>query len=142
MQQETLRSTVIPGLRYRDAHAAIEWLCSVLGFERRLVVPHGEGEIAHAQLTLGGGMIMLGSMRDDEHGRHVVASEPGGKLTQAAYIVVSDSDIEALYEHVKAKGARIVMELEEQPYGGSLFAVRDPEGQLWSIGSYDPWVEE
>lgn len=142
MQQETLRSTVIPGLRYRDAHAAIEWLCSVLGFERRLVAPHGEDEIAHAQLTLGGGMVMLGSMRDDEHGHHVVASEPEGKLTQAAYIVVSESDIGALYEHVKAKGARIVMELEEQPYGGSLFAVRDPEGQLWSIGSYDPWAEE
>ena len=142
MPQETLRSTVIPGLRYRDAHAAIEWLCSVLGFERRLVVPHGEDKIAHAQLTLGGGMVMLGSMRDDEHGHHVVASEPEGKLTQAAYIVVSESDIKALYEHVKAKGARIVMELEEQPYGGSLFAVRDPEGQLWSIGSYDPWVEE
>ena len=140
MQQETLRSTVIPGLRYRDAHAAIEWLCSVLGFERRLVVPHGEDEIAHAQLTLGGGMVMLGSMRDDVHGHHVVASELGGKLTQAAYIVVSD--IEALYEHVQAKGANIVMELEAQPYGGSLFAVRDPEGQLWSIGSYDPWVEE
>ena len=48
----------------------------------------------------------------------------------------------ALYEHVQAKGANIVMELEEQPYSGSLFAVRDPEGQLWSIGSYDPWVEE
>ena len=52
MQQETPRSTVIPGLRYRDAHAAIEWLCSVLGFERRLVAPHGEDEIAHAQLTV------------------------------------------------------------------------------------------
>lgn len=142
MSQETLRSTVIPGLRYRDAHAAIEWLCSVLGFERRLVVPHGENDIAHAQLTLGGGMVMLGSMRDDEHGHHVIASEPEGKLTQAAYIVVDDSDIQALYERVKAKGARIVMELEEQPYGGSLFAVRDPEGQLWSIGSYDPWAEE
>ena len=142
MQQKTPRSAVIPGLRYRDAHAAIEWLCSVLGFERRLVAPHGEDKIAHAQLTLGGGMVMLGSMRDDEHGHHVVASEPEGKLTQAAYIVVSESDIEALYEHVKAKDARIVMELEEQPYGGSLFAVRDPEGQLWSIGSYDPWVEE
>ena len=72
-------------------------------------------------------MVMLGSMRDDVHGHHVVASEPGGKLTQAAYIVVSD--IEALYEHVQAKGANIVMELEAQPYGGSLFAVRDPEGE-------------
>jgi len=69
MPQETLRSTIIPGLRYRDARAAIvEWLCRVLGLERRLAAPHGEDEIAHAQLALGGGMVMLGSMRDDERG--------------------------------------------------------------------------
>ena len=55
----------IPGLHYRDAPAAIEWLCNVLGFERQLVVPGEDGTIAHAQLTLGNGMIMLGSTRDD-----------------------------------------------------------------------------
>jgi uncharacterized glyoxalase superfamily protein PhnB len=27
------RSTVMPALRYRDAPAATEWLCRVLGFE-------------------------------------------------------------------------------------------------------------
>ena len=35
------RSTVIPALRYRDAHAAIDWLCNVIGFERHAVF---EGE--------------------------------------------------------------------------------------------------
>jgi uncharacterized glyoxalase superfamily protein PhnB len=50
-------------------------------------------------------------------------------------------DVRALYERVQAAGANIVMEFTEQHYGGSLFAVRDPEGQLWNIGSYDPWAE-
>ena len=59
-------------------------------------------------------------------------------MTQNAYIVVGD--IEAAYERVKAAGANIVYELEEQSYGGSLFSVRDPEGQLWHLGSYDPWA--
>jgi len=54
------RSTVIPCLRYRDAPAAIEWLCQTFGFEKQLVVPNGDGAIAHAQLTFGNGMIMLG----------------------------------------------------------------------------------
>ena len=31
------KSTIIPGLRYRDAPAAIEWLCRVLGFEKHVV---------------------------------------------------------------------------------------------------------
>ena len=53
-------SLVIPCLRYRDAPAAIEWLCSVFGFEKHLVVANDDGSIAHAQLALGGGMVMLG----------------------------------------------------------------------------------
>jgi len=28
------RATIIPGLRYRNAPAAIEWLCKVFGFEK------------------------------------------------------------------------------------------------------------
>lgn len=129
---------IIPGMRYRDAHAAIDWLCDVLGFERHLVVPNGEGGVAHAQLKRGGGMIMLGSAVDDPN-EMVLPSTPGGTLTQCALVVVSD--IESLYEHVKGTGANIVMELTEQFYGGSLFSVRDPEGQLWHVGSYDPWAE-
>ena len=48
---------------------------------------------------------------------------------------------EGCYARVKAVGANITMELTEQHYGGSLFGVRDPEGQLWHVGSYDPWAE-
>ena len=46
------RSTVIPGLRYRDAPAAIEWLCRAFGFEKHAVYPNPDGSIAHAQLVL------------------------------------------------------------------------------------------
>ena len=64
---------------------------------------------------------------------------PGGALTQSVCIVAAD--VEERYERAKAAGANIVMELAPQHYGGSLFAVRDPEGQLWHVGSYDPWAE-
>ena len=63
------RSTVIPALRYRDAPAAIEWLCSVLGFTRHAVYEGAGGVINHAELALGGGMIMLGSMKENEKGK-------------------------------------------------------------------------
>ena len=129
---------VVPGMTYRDAPAAIDWLCDVLGFERRLVVPGENGTVPHAQLTLGNAMIMLGSAFDDPNAM-VVPPTPDGKLTQCAYIVVDD--IQAHYERAKAAGANIVVELTDQHYGGSLFGVRDPEGQLWHVGSYDPWVE-
>ena len=45
------RATVIPCLRYRDAPAAIEWLCENFGFEKQLVVPNDDGTIAHARLS-------------------------------------------------------------------------------------------
>ena len=139
MGQNDRRGNIIPGMRYRDAYAAIDWLCEVLGFERRLVVPDGEGGVAHAELTLGSGMIMLGSDSGNAND-FVVPPSPDGALTQNAYIIVPE--IEAAYERAKSAGANIVSELEEQHYGGSLFSVRDPEGQLWHLGSYNPWEEQ
>ncbi len=131
---------IIPGMRYRDAPAAIEWLCRAFGFSRHLVVPDENGGIAHAQLTLGNGMIMLGSYRDDgEYDRLVRLPQDAGGSTQAAYIVVDD--IEDHYRRAVESGARVVYELAEQDYGGKLYSALDPEGHLWNFGSYDPLAE-
>jgi uncharacterized glyoxalase superfamily protein PhnB len=128
-------ATIIPTLRYRDAPAAIDWLCRVLGFEAHFVVPGEEDHlIAHAQLTLGSGMIMLGIAREDDDASFVqLPPGPDEALTQAAYLVVPEIDTH--YAHSKARGADIVVDLAEQDYGGKLYAFRDPEGQFWNIGS-------
>jgi uncharacterized glyoxalase superfamily protein PhnB len=132
-------STVIPAMRYRDANAAIEWLCKAFGFEKHLMVPGENGTVAHAQLAFGNGMIMLGSAREDEFGQWVKPPrEIGGIGTQSAYVIVEDAD--AHYARAKAAGAEIVMEVEDQGYGGRLYSCRDPEGHLWSFGTYDPWA--
>jgi uncharacterized glyoxalase superfamily protein PhnB len=57
-----MNATIIPVLLYRDAPAAIEWLFQAFGFEKHLVVPNDDETIAHAQLSFGNGMIMLGSV--------------------------------------------------------------------------------
>ena len=134
------KGNIIPGMRYRDAPAAIDWLCDAFGFSRRLVVPDADGGIAHAQLVLGNGMIMLGSYRDeDEYDRLVRLPQDAGGSTQAAYIFIGE--IEAHYRRAVDAGARIVYELAEQDYGGKLYSALDPEGHLWNFGSYDPWAE-
>jgi len=87
------KSTIVPGLRYHDAPAAIEWLCNVLGFERHTVYPGPDGTIAHAELTLNGGMVMLGSQKDDAYGRSFKSpKELGGFETCSTYVVVPDAD--------------------------------------------------
>jgi len=135
------RSTVIPALRYRDAAAAIDWLCNVFGFNRHAVHDGPNGTIAHAELTLGGGMIMLGSEKDDDYGRNFKSpAELGGVETRSAYIVVEDAD--AAYARAQVARAEIVRPLQNTPYGSREFAVRDPEGHSWSAGTYDPWAAQ
>jgi len=132
------RATVIPCLRYRDAPAAIKWLCSTFGFEEQLVVPNPDGTIAHAQLRFGNGMIMLGSVVDSEYGRLIKQpDEIGGAETQSAYVIVADAD--AIYQRAKAAGAKIVLDIKDEDYGGRGFTCRDLEGRLWTFGTYDPW---
>lgn len=134
------RSTIIPGLKYRDAPAMIEWLIRAFGFEKQAVYGGDDGKIMHAQLTFGNGMIMLGSVGNDTPLSALVQqpSEIGGAETQSPYLVVTDCD--ALYRQAKAAGAEIVMDLEEKDYGGKGFTCRDPEGHIWHFGSYDPWA--
>lgn len=133
-------TTVIPTLRYADAPAAIEWLCRAFGFERHLVVPGEEGTIAHAQLVFGNGMVMLGSARESEFDAlHKTPGAVGGAVTQSPYIVVVDVD--AHYERAVAAGAEVVMPLRDEDYGGRDYSCRDPEGNVWNFGSYDPWAD-
>ena len=134
------RATVIPAMRYRDAPAAIEWLCQAFGFEKHAVYANPDGTIAHAQLVFGNGMVMLGSV--NEAAPHAALmrqpDEVGGVETQAPCLIVSDCD--AVYATAKAAGAAIVMEIADMDYGGRAFSCKDPEGHLWNVGSYDPWA--
>lgn len=134
-----VHSTVIPALRYRNAAAMIDWLGKAFGFERHAVYEGPEGTIAHAELTLNGGMIMLGSTKDDEYGRSFKSpDELGGVETRSVYIVVEDAD--AAYKRALDAGAKVVRPLADMPYGSREFAVKDPEGHSWSAGTYDPWA--
>ncbi len=131
-------STVIPALRYRNAPAAMEWLCGVLGFTRHAVYENPDGSIAHAELALDGGMIMLGSVKDDEYGRRFRSPDEAGNLeTRSAYIVVPDAD--AVYARAQAAGAAILRPIQDTNYGSREFTVIDPEGHSWGVGTYDPW---
>ena len=131
-------ATIIPCLRYRDALAAIDWLCRAFGFEKHAVYADN-GIVQHAQLTFGNGMIMLGSVENESAwGKRIVQpADIDRRETQAPCVVVSDCD--AHYAQAKAAGAEIVDELEAKEYGGKSYSCRDPEGHLWVFGSYDPW---
>jgi uncharacterized glyoxalase superfamily protein PhnB len=135
---ETKGSLIIPSVRYRDAHAGIAWLEKVLGLQRQAVFEGPDGRVAHAQLTYGGGMLMIGSTDTSPHAaRWVQPDEIGDRETAGMCLIVEDC--EAAYQKAKAAGAEIVGELHEPEYGGKAFNCKDPEGHVWWVGSYNPW---
>jgi uncharacterized glyoxalase superfamily protein PhnB len=131
----------MPSFRYNDAHAAIAWLESVLGFERKAVFDGPDGTVGHAELTFGEtGMIMLGSATNSSPypERMAMPSDTGGRVTSPVYVIVPDCD--PVYSKAKAAGAIILQELRTMDYGGKAFTVADPEGYVWAVGEYDPWA--
>ncbi|MBM3608211.1 MAG: glyoxalase [Alphaproteobacteria bacterium] len=134
-----MSGNIIPVMRYRNAPRMLEWLVEAFGFSRHAIYEDGKGGIAHAQLTLNGGMVMLASARDDAFGKLQSTPAALGGTTQSPYIIVNDPD--AAYERALAAGAKIFMLIKDEDYGGRGFICRDPEGHLWNFGSYDPWRE-
>jgi uncharacterized glyoxalase superfamily protein PhnB len=117
---------------------AIEFLCRAFGFEKKGVYENEGGTIAHAQLTLGNGMVMLGSAKDTDYGRMLVRPLEAGGVTMSVYVIVTDCD--AHFARAKAAGAEIVIEPITQDYGGRDYTCKDPEGHVWTFGTYDPWI--
>jgi len=135
MPQETAvqTPTIFPFLRYNDAPAAIDWLVRTFGFEKQLVVPGDDGVIAHAQLALGPGVVMLGSARGRAGGER--PDDPQA-VSHGIYVFVDDVD--GHYRRAQEAGAKIVSELFDTDYGSREYAALDPEGYYWSFGTYKP----
>ncbi len=122
--------TLYPMMRYRDAPAAIEFLERAFGFTEREVMANPDGTIAHAELSYGPSVFMLGTDRVDPiYG--------GGRAGQGwVYVAVDDPDPHC--ERARAAGAEIIIELHDTDYGSRDYAARDPEGNFWYFGTYRP----
>lgn len=136
------KATIIPCLRYADAPAAITFLCDAFGFQKHAVYADDKDPriVHHAQLVMGDAMVMLASLVDSEWAEKAgmkTVADAGGN-TQAPYIVIDDVDAHA--ERARSAGARTISEPTDQDYGGRVYSARDPEGNVWSFGSYDPWA--
>ncbi|MCX8253627.1 hypothetical protein RHAL1_02912 [Beijerinckiaceae bacterium RH AL1] len=138
-----VKPAIIPCLRYADAPAAIDVLCRAFGFTRHAVYldPADETIVMHAELVRDGQMIMLGSVRgnDFERKARLVDVATAGGVTMTIYVVVDDVD--ALAAAAEAAGCETIMPPMDQGYGGRSYSARDPEGHVWSFGSYDPWAK-
>ena len=125
---------IYPTFRYRDAAAMIDWLTDIFGFTLHASYKDDKGTVQHAELAYGPSMIMLGTLAEDGYGAMVGNDVvPGAKST---YVAVDDPD--ALFAKAKAAGVTVLEGLTDRDYGSREFIVRDPEGNVWSFGTYRP----
>ena len=117
--------TMFPSLSYDDAPAAIDFLCDAFGFERHAVYTNDDGTIAHAELRFGNGAVMVGSAKAE------------ASATGSVYVVVDDPDSHCA--QARAAGAEITRDVSDTEYGSRDYAAKDPEGNDWYFGTYQPF---
>jgi uncharacterized glyoxalase superfamily protein PhnB len=122
-------------LRYEDASTALEWLTKAFGFEHGQVHTNGDGIVVHAEIRFADGIVMLGPAGRNDLG--MKTPRELGAVTAGVYLIVDDG-IDAHYERAVAAGAEVVQPVDDTDYGSRNYTVRDPEGNLWSFGTYRP----
>jgi uncharacterized glyoxalase superfamily protein PhnB len=123
-------ATVFPTLKYDNAQAALEFLTKAFGAGRHAVYAGEDGKVNHAELRFGNGLVMFGSATPE-----LPATRGQGA---GVYVVVDDAD--AHHARARAAGAEVTREPHDTDYGSREYGVRDPEGNAWSFGTYQPFA--
>jgi uncharacterized glyoxalase superfamily protein PhnB len=123
------RPNIFPALRYNDAHAAIDFLVRAFGFERHAVFEGPDNTVSHAELRFGAGALAINSVTPPD------PANPWTNVRQGLYVVLAD--VNAHYDRSSAAGADVVRLPVDMDYGSREYSVRDPEGHMWSFGTYD-----
>ncbi|NBM14805.1 VOC family protein [Streptomyces sp. GC420] len=126
--------SICPALVYEDAGAAIRMLTDAFGFTRNAVYEGEQGQVVHAELSYGNGMVMLGSKgMGGEYDKLMAGAGPSG-------VFVHVDDVDAHHRRAAEYGVEIVMPPTDQDYGSRDYMARDHEGNIWSFGTYAPPV--
>ena len=131
----TSNKRLLPYIFFEDLAKAIPWLIHVFGFEERFRLDLPNGAIAHAELQIGDGVIMLGN---------VGARNTVRPVTVRSSVYVFVDDVDAHHENAKSRGAEIVKPPAEQPFGDRIYLAFDLEGHEWYFAQHvrDVEVEE
>lgn len=124
-------------LFYEDPLAAIDFLCRAFGFAVQIKVLDENGKLAHSELIVPDGLIMVGGAGPGAVHPERYRQSPralGGANTQCLMMYVDD--VEAHCAHARAQGAKILAEPKTTDYGEEYWSDRgyqaeDPEGHRW-----------
>ncbi len=129
------RVSLVPVLRYADCNAALEFLTRTFGFTEGNVFRDEAGKVMHAELWFGNGGVMISPVMDTPFGKFMRQPREAGGVTASFFIVVNDPD--AHHQRAVDAGFEILLPRRDESYGSREYSVRDPEGHIWTFGTYD-----
>jgi len=123
--------TVTPYLIVRGAAAAIDFYRTAFGAAERMRMDAPGGAVGHAELLIGGSLVMLADEMP-EMGWSSPAAIGGTPVSLHLYV----DDVDAVVERALAAGAALSRPIADQFYGDRLGMVVDPFGHVWSISTH------
>ncbi len=112
---------MIPVLTYADVEAATAWLVEALGFSVRVLIGPGH----RAQLSFGAGSLIVADTGSER------AVPRAGEVSASVMLRVDDAA--AVLERARERGATVLAEPADHPYGERQCSFRDPGGQVWTL---------
>ena len=129
MSEDTAKPSLSSAATYLDPKAALLWLEEAFGFEQSMVILDAQGNLAHSQMRVGDGLIMVGNEWDAAHRS---PKSIGGLNTQTIHVQLP-SGLDEHCERARKAGAVILQEPETQFYGDRTYRAADPEGHIWTF---------
>ena len=120
-------TTINPVVHFRDLEAGARYLVDTFGFEQREAYKADDGSLQYVELVLDGAPMGAGP------------SVEGSMFDIGPFAVyISRDEVDSMHERAVAAGAEILMAPTDQDYGSRDFVAKDPEGNLWCFGTFQP----
>ena len=117
-------TAITPYLIAEDAAGLLDFLANAFGAVERMRMDMPEGGIGHAEVEIGGAVLMLSDAFPPEH--------PATKSQLHHYV----ADVDAAYAQAVSAGATAVAEPDDQFYGDRVARIVDPAGNNWTIATH------
>ena len=122
---------VTPYLVVQGASAAIDYYKKVFGATERMRMPAPGGMIGHAEIQVGGSVIMLAD-EFPQMGFRGPKSVGGTPVSLMLYV----PNVDEVFKRALAAGAKELRPVAHQFYGDRMGTLEDPFGHVWSIGTH------
>lgn len=128
-------NAIVPHIYVDGAVEGIEFYKRAFGAVEIFRVASPRGKILHAEIAIGGSVIMIGDPEEKLY------SEPRalGRCTASLHIMTEDNA--ALMRRAVAAGAQEIQPPTEMFYGANSASVRDPFGHVWILQTWKEDVE-